>query len=138
MREIKFRGQTVYLNPITGKSDWVYGDLVHYPEHLGKHKIVNGEAAVEVLASTIGQFTGWHDKDGKEIYDGDILDLYIPKNVSGKPEHRKRKVIFDEDNGCFSIVNKSNLCIFDAVSSSIELIYTVIGNIYDSPELMED
>ena len=130
MRIIKFRGKRLVSN------DWEYGNLIQRPD--GGNFIETGDLRICPLQDdTICQFTGWYDKDGKEMYEGDILDLYIPKNNIGKPEHRKRKIIFDQDKGGFSIVNKHNSCICDAVTTSIELIYTVIGNVYDTPELLE-
>lgn len=146
MREIRFRGKSI-------KNDrWVYGYYVHLEDFMrGRetHRIYSGladsmpdgdgydfgEDYEDVSQNTIGQYTGLKDANGKEIYEGDILDLYIPKNNIGKPEHRKRKVIW-KDNG-FRITNMHDDCVLDCVTSTIELIYTVIGNIHDNPEFIE-
>lgn len=69
------------------------------------------------------QFTGLKDKNGKEIFEGDILEKY-PK-VRGK-------VIFDEDVGCFKVIWEE--LSWDYVSGDKE----VIGNIYENPELLEE
>ena len=124
MREIKFRGKSTKIDCF-GK--WVYGDLhiripfAHIHEDIGKR--------VPIDPDTIGQFTGLTDKNGIEIYEGDIIhaeDLPWFANYAVKWDVIGARFIFA------SIEYGGYLTPRDFNFEYVE----VIGNTIDNPELL--
>ena len=77
------------------------------------------------------QFTGLKDKNGKEIYEGDIAKIIL-FNVLGIPIEKVNEIIFR--SGCFGITEKEQFKSFEEfIKEQVE----VIGNIYENPELLK-
>ena len=135
MREILFRGKRV------DNGEWIYGDVVQFPTH-GIVRIVEQEPSykdAEVDSETVGQYTGMTDKNGKKIFEGDILKI-VHKYQSPFDDDTKEYidittdvVFFDDEGLCFSYGKSPFLCVADNVTAE----YEVVGNIHDNPELLE-
>ena len=139
-REIKFRGKMIPEN------EWIFGTILRIPAPpvcFGKsetdkyyiqfpdprympdwdmpYRMVQGE----VNPDTIGQYTGLHDKNGKEIYEGDIVkSFFVDTDKQGNEVYKYQiiKIEYDEILCSYRIDKFMNL--------------EVIGNIYDNPELL--
>lgn len=134
MRTIKFRGKDIE----TG--EWIYGDLIQrmgympsimYP-YESNGKVRYSECAVK--RETVGQFTGLLDKNGKEIYEGDIIGCHNP-NI-------KHLIFYNEKQGRFmAALNGDIENDFVGVCGLDDSRWTgskkVIGNVYDTPELLK-
>lgn len=133
-REIKFRGKDI------DTGEWRYGYLSFFYT-AGRDKdgfILTDKARIysqedvhcyDVLAETVGEFTGLCDKNGKEIYEGDIL---LIGEVNGC-------MIYNEvgiKDGCFGYIGEVSgelipFCHCDVIEE-------VVGNIFDNSNLLNN
>ena len=122
MRTIKFRGKSILYD------EWLYGDLVHSADNKRFGILVNDKYSYdecEVVPDTVGQFIGLYDCDGKEIYEGDILDFngltVEVRFVRGAFAFLVNGYLDDELYG----------------DCRTDLFAKVIGNVYENPELLK-
>lgn len=125
MREILFRGKRV------GSGEWVVGTLVKMgPVGYVRHFILPDYASafydIEVDPVTVGQYTGLTGKNGVRIFEGDILSIENPNPFKTSIE----------------IVEFSKVRWTAGVMDLDEILNgwpcTIIGNIHENPELLED
>lgn len=106
---------------------WVYGDLIH----ASRCTISNNSNMMQYFVDeeTVGQYTGLKDKNGKEIYEGDIL-LFTSKSGEKSLCH----VLFE--NAAF-IVKWVEREYFRTDLDWWNVKSDVVGNVYENPELLE-
>ena len=143
MREILFRGKSIKTN------QWIYGGFHIWEKRqvcaLSNDSLKDDEIsyvitvnsfadwnmprtmqAVEVIADTVGQYTGLTDRNGNKIFEGDIVNILTENEEIG--------VIVYEDGGFIAHADKFSIDIIYKINrTDVE----VIGNKYDNPKLME-
>lgn len=129
MREILFRGKSLK------DSEWTEGYYCRYG-WTGKEKdyIIPDYASalwgVEVESNTIGQFTGLIDSEGRKIFEGDIIQ-------DGNCDYNKYVVEYSTERGGFLPFAHGDGCGCCEINTLHDsTCHTVIGNIYDNPELI--
>ena len=122
MRTIKFKGKSLE------DGEWNYGDLSHVADlTLVKNNLCRDKRLIFTFAvapDTVGQYTGFLDKDGKEVYEGDIL----------RYNNSTFAVEWSENLGAFTLraIREKGKC--DDIPLGVILKYIrfiIIGNIHD-------
>lgn len=141
MRTVKFRGKRL----TDGR--WVHGDLIHADK--GRVNIWTNDAfgsnpedmdecgeEISVDPCTVGQYTGLHDKDDKEIYEGDIVKTPLLDPIFDNPIPN----VFDNASisfydGAFVVdyYKGWRRIYLQDLHDKVE----VVGNIHDDPELLK-
>lgn len=133
-REILFRGKRI------DNGEWVYGYFftkVQFPKLATEREYYyikpfggdsNSWSHFEIDPATVGQYTNLIDKNGKKIFEGDVMEF----DAYGL--HYKGKVFFDEGAFCVTC-NHPTASTFLIIALYHDAI--CVGNIHDNPELME-
>ncbi len=133
MREILFRGKTFtgeWVEGVYYKQEEFYGDSEDASVIITSKETLDYDQALyfsEVIPETVGQYTGLYDKNGKKIFEGDIV-----KADNWLHSYMKIYTIVFEDGGFFAKYKDEDGWNFDHLAN-IE----VIGNIHDNPELLK-
>lgn len=151
MREMLFKGKAINRDKGCHRTkykngDWIYGLVTRLYDNRFENlpaemTDINGVSGIEVDYKTIGQYTGLTDKNGKKIFEGDIIIFNRKRNLPNT--NQTPEVIIYNQRDCafqrypyFQSVTKGGAgkLIQPDMMSECE----VIGNIHDNPELLKE
>ena len=139
MREIKFRGKRL------DNGEWIYGSLLvsHFKDDKKERYFItqfsgNYTFEHEVDPNTVGQFTGLRDKNGRDIWEGDIFGSGIVRSVFRVPGG----LAFEDNPVSFGYDHRAPVYPYSSIAemqsvSWLSQCCEVIGNIHDDPELLK-
>lgn len=128
MRTIKFRGKSC------SNGDWFYGNLYDYDKDGRTHICGLERGCLNIDPNTIGQFTGLLDKNGKEIYEGDIVKT--KGNWGGVVTWNSRGYYYIKDKYYYDN-EEPDLSPLGSLHCYERKQLEIIGNIHDNPELLK-
>lgn len=132
MREILFRGKR------TDNGEWCYGHL--YKNYFGDWVIVNEKSRLIVNDKTIGQYTGLTDKNGRKIFEGDII-AYRKGCLAVSFDFASFGFLFEGYNGeegyshVIPFNDYENGIYIDRKTYQID--YEIVGNVFDNSDLLK-
>lgn len=123
-REIKFRGKRI------DTGEWVYGDILQWTDGtVDIAPIDRDNIQYTVNPDTVGQYTGLKDRNGKEVYEGDII---VQQGYSGI-----RPMLVKFEAGAF-VTGEHHGSSTARRPMLIQRRCVIVGNRWDNPELLED
>ena len=126
MREILFRGETGCL--------WAYGHVRKLGNKIFMYE-VDGYPSVVVEPDTVGQYTGLIDKNGKKIFEGDIIRAVLPETVVCREYVWPLMAVAFSDGVIGVWQSQREFTPLQSFATRVQ--FEVIGNIHDNPEQME-
>ena len=131
MREIKFRGLRLKkdYNSSFHDSKFKFGNLLNNQTIGEVGSNLDSYEYADVIPETVGQFTGLKDKNGKDIYEGDVI--YSPQHNPEKTEVKFIEVKFIEGGFCMDLGGANCPIDINHFYSSSGVKIEVIGNIHE-------
>lgn len=138
MREILFRGKSKFGSWHYGfytEGYYLDGTPVSWIDEVDRKKKQTDSPTV--IPETVGQFTGRIDKNGKKVFEHDILQTFIVRADGTVEKCGVGIVQWWENDQCYVLTTKEGYHIDDFGNYGRPEYYEVIGNIHDNPNLVE-